>query len=138
MNSLKIYEYARTVVLAQGGDVDAYYSLLVTTAFYELVTKRESPLISKFCSDYEIKFDSKNFNINSKTEAEVIHPVAPMDIYIIVFGIVLAFSSLDNSSKSYDKLKKIFLKNLPVNDKELHQLMENFKKLDECIGNNAD
>ena len=135
MNSLKIYEYARTVVLAQGGDVDAYYSLLVTTAFYELVTARESPLISKFCRDYEIKFDSKNFKIDSKTEKKVIRPVAPMDMYIIVFGIVFAFTSLDNSSRIYDKLKENFLKDLPVNNKELNQLMKNFKRLDESIGN---
>ena len=130
MNSLKIYEYARTVVLAQGGDVDAYYSLLVTTAFYELVTARESPLISKFCRDYEITFDSKNFKIDSKTEKKVIRPVAPMDMYIIVFGIVFAFTSLDNSSRIYDKLKENFLKDLPVNNKELNQLMKNFKRLD--------
>lgn len=136
MNSLEIYECARkNTQTLNTADAKNYYFFIVTAVFYELVTARESALISKFCRDYEISFDSKNFTVDSKTDAEVIHPVAPMDIYIIIYGVVFAFSSLDNSSRIFDMLKDKFLRDLPVNDKELSQLMGNFKRLDESIGN---
>lgn len=133
MNSLEIYEYARS--RASTLDSESHYLLLVTTTFYELVTARESPLISKFCRDHQFHFDSKNFIIDFTTDAKLKNPVAPMDMLIITYGLTFAFTSLDNCAKVYRTFGEKLFQNLDINDDENAKLTGNFKRLDECIGN---
>lgn len=109
-----------------------FYTQIVTTIFYELLTAKTSPLISKFCADNGINYSAKNFKIDS------VRPSSPLlssyDMNIILLGLVCAIEeNLDTCATCIDtRQNKIFRGNSLSPDK-FERLYSNLKIIDTCL-----
>lgn len=106
------------------------YLQTVTAIFYELVTQKNSPLLSEMCAANDIDFAAKNFKlekINARLEKNSV------DMYCIVFGLNEIFSkNLDACANFYETVKKIIFtgKNLgPESFTQIIILLKNIDKL---------
>ena len=79
-----------------------YYLQIVTTMFYELTTKKNSSLLSKFCADNGLTIDAENFKIEKVQPSPL--KINFCDIYFISYGLDTAFEkSLDDCAKCFNE-----------------------------------
>lgn len=110
-----------------------YYLQLVTTTFYELTTRRTSPLISALCRVEKIPFTPKNFNL-SPAQAVFNHHTN-FDLYLTVHGLNVALTgNLAACQKLYEQnATKIFRKE-PLSAGSVQELLNQLTALDAGIG----
>ena len=96
MNSLTLY------VSTEPTDPKTRYVQLVTTIFYELVTQKNSPLLSALCHVNQINFTPKNFRLEP-LQADFAVPTG-VDLFLILYGLNVATSdNLDAACKVFDE-----------------------------------
>ena len=82
MNSLTLY------VSTEPTDPKTRYVQLVTTIFYELVTQKNSPLLSALCHVNQINFAPKNFRLEP-LQADFAVPTG-VDLFLLLYGLNVA------------------------------------------------
>ncbi len=107
MNSLKLYDEACEFIGKYPNATDwqkNFYMQILTTIFYELLTDKTSPLLSRFCADNGIRnLDVKNFKILYTPPSYDKLPSAA-DMYLTLYGLKILFTeNLDACSKTYDR-----------------------------------
>lgn len=107
MNSLKLYDEACEFIGKYPNATDwqkNFYMQILTTIFYELLTDKTSPLLSRFCADNSIhNLDVQNFKILYTPPSYDKLPSAA-DMYLTLYGLKILFSeNLDACSKTYDR-----------------------------------
>ena len=94
MNSLTLY--------ATDTDPKKRFAQLVTTIFYELVTQKNSPLLSALCHANGLKFTPKNFRLEPTQENFANQTGA--DLFLLLYGLnVAAAENLDAACKVFDE-----------------------------------
>ena len=133
-NSITLYE--ETCKLVQNNPPDNYlnknfYLRIVTTTFYELLTTKTSPLISKFCADNRINFLAENFKI------ETLNPSLPssssFDMYCIFQGLAVAFSENLDTCESFcndEAVNNYIFRRRVLRDELKKDLIELLKAID--------
>ena len=96
MNSLTLY------VSTEPTDPKTRYVQLVTTIFYELVTQKNSPLLSALCHVNQINFAPKNFRLEP-LQADFAVPTS-VDLFLLLYGLnVAAEENLSSVCKVFDE-----------------------------------
>ena len=94
MNSLTLY--------ATDTDPKKRFAQLVTTIFYELVTQKNSPLLSALCHANGLNFTPKNFRLEP-LQADFANPTSA-DLFLLLYGLnVAAEENLDAACKVFDE-----------------------------------
>ena len=108
-NSLELYKEALTLAknnpmsnygfrTVAGDALRNFYLQLVTTIFYELVTQKNSPLLSGLCHANGLKFTPKNFRLEPTQENFANQTGA--DLFLLLYGLnVAAEENLDAACK---------------------------------------
>lgn len=93
MNSLTLY--------ASDTEPKKRFVQLVTTIFYELVTQKNSPLLSALCHANGLKFTPKNFRLEPTQENFAVQ--TSVDFFLILQGLnVAAAENLESACKIFD------------------------------------
>lgn len=111
-----------------------YYLQLVTTIFYELTVRKNSPLISELCQTYRIDWSPKNFSLSAMKPPSNFN--MSFDLYLIVYGFNVALAeNLDSAQNIFDSnVKKIF-RGIQLNEESVQEFFAHLKTLDESLGN---
>lgn len=110
-----------------------YYLQLVTTTFYELVAKKNSPLVSLFCQINYINFAPKNFNISHA--GMTFNLYKSFDMYLIIYGLNVAFAeNLDSCLNVFETCTQEIFRGLAINDEGFRELPMYLTALDESLG----
>lgn len=142
MNSLTLYNDACDFIRQYPNAKDLqkkFYMQILTTIFYELLTKKTSPLLSKFCTDKGIRtFSTKNFKILPTTPNYSIQNSSSVDMYLTLYGLSITFSkSLEACSELYDK--ELFTNNIfrgqILSDSYTKSLYDFLQTIDDCMKN---
>ena len=130
-NSLEIY---KEILAAENpAGLKNYYLQLVTTIFYELTTKKTSPLISFFCQMNIQNFTPKNFQL--QPAQIVFNRQTSFDMYVIIFGFNVAiYENLDSALKVYEIYKQNIFRGVPLQENYFQALIKNLAALDEGLG----
>lgn len=133
-NSLELYKEVLT--LAKNNptyNCKNYYLQLLTTIFYELTTKKNSPLISLLCQTNIQNFAPKNFKLQT---AQVIFNVpTTFDMYIIISGLNYAFSeNLDSALKIYEPYAQNIFRGAALQETYFQDLLKSLAALDDNLG----
>ena len=109
-----------------------YYLQLLTTIFYELTTKKNSPLISFLCQMNIKNFEPKNFQL---LPAQMISNMpTTFDMYIIINGLNYAITeSLDAAFKIYEPYKQGIFRGLTLPENYIQDLLNNLTRLDDNL-----
>lgn len=116
----------------------SFYMRLVTTIFYELLTHKTSPLISKFCADNDINFQGQNFTIAPFQKNYAASKQISCDMFMIVFGVSVAFSeNLDVCSNVYDEqsFKNFIFQNRGLDETYKSEIINCLNNIDNCMKN---
>lgn len=110
-----------------------FYLQLVTMVFYELTSKKNSPLVSALCQMYTIDFTPKNFEL-LPVQAEFDSETA-FDLYSLIYGLDVAFKEdADSCLKVFDvNIKEIFRGN-SLSEDGFKNLLVQLTTLDERLG----
>lgn len=96
MNSLTIY------LLGEPTDPKTRYVQLVTTIFYELLTQKNSPLLSALCQANQVNFTPKNFRLEP-LQVDFADQTG-VDLFLLLYGLNVATSdNLDAACKVFDE-----------------------------------
>ena len=96
------YEACRFAAQIPQNFLRNYYFQIVTTMFYELTTKKNSPILSKFCADNSVTIDAENFKIEKVQPSPL--KINFCDIYFISHGLDIAFEkNLDACAKCFNE-----------------------------------
>ena len=107
--------------------VKTAYLQIITTVFYELTTKRKSPLLSEMCAVNGINFSGQNFQVEKINVCRLSCVKNSFDMYCIFQGLNIAFSeNLDACSIFFEKCKPNIFSCCTI-DKN------SFKKLIDCL-----
>ena len=110
------------------------YLQIVTAIFYELTTKKNSPLISEMCATNGIDFDAQNFQVEKISVSRLPYAVNSFDMYIILVGLNEAFSkNLDACAMVYESFKNYVFAGNPLNPKFFPQLINLLENIDEHL-----
>ena len=104
------------------------YLQILTTVFHELITKRNSPLISVICMKNRIDFNGENFNIDLDKPRSLSCFESSGDMYYILYGLNTIFSKdLNACEHIFETIKKSIFNNTKFDPRELKS---HLKKLD--------
>ena len=111
------------------------YLQIVSAAFYELITQKNSPLISEMCSMNSINFDAQNFQLENVSVSRLSYAENSFDMYCIISGLNEAFSkNLDACANLFESVKNYMFVGAPLNPDSFSQLMNLLKNIDEHLG----
>ena len=112
---------------------DAYLQI-ITAIFYELVTKKTSPLLSEMCLINKINFAGKNFRVEKITIRRLPPVETSGDMLYILHGLNTAFSeNLDTCAHFYETYKDSVFIGAPLNENSFAELKNFLKALDEQL-----
>lgn len=139
INSLELYE--RAIMLAkndpQGININSlknYYLQLTTMIFYELTTRKNSPLISALCRMYRIELPLKNLSLSSTPQFTFNLPTS-FDLCTIIYGLNVAISeNLSSCAKVFDSNAKGIFRGMELSNEGFQTLATYFTALDEALG----
>lgn len=98
---------------------DAYLQV-ITTVFYELITKKNSPLLSEMCSINSINFDAQNFTIENVRISYFNGDKNSFDMYVILSGLYKAFAkNLDTCVEWYEQHKSHIFQRMELDSRYL-------------------
>lgn len=108
------------------------YLQIVSTVFYELLTQKNSPLLSEMCSMNGITFAAQNFQLEKLSVSRLSYANNSFDMYCIVSGLNEAFSkNLDACAKVYESMQNYMFvgASLPVESfQHFMTLLQNLDK----------
>lgn len=114
--------------------LENYYLQLVTTTYYELTTRKTSPLISALCKMNNLPFAPKNFKL---TPVQMTLPAweTGFDLFVFVHGLNDALTG------NFDLCQRLYLQNAtsifrkkPSPKDDVQELLNQLAALDEGIG----
>lgn len=127
-NGAMAYAATATAVLKN------YYLQLVTTTYYELTTRKTSPLISALCRMNGISFAPKNFKMLPVQTTPFNVPTS-FDLAVLVYGLNVALTSnLDSCQKLYAQNEQSIFRKEPLLKDDVQELLNQLSALDEGIG----
>lgn len=139
MNSLKLYDEACEFI---GKEPTAYYwqktfyMQIVTTIFYELLTDKTSPLLSRFCADNGLhNLDVKNFQILYTPQNFSLLP-SSVDMYLTLYGLKILFTeNVDACSDNYDRqnFQNNIFRGQPLGDTYAQSVINFFYEIDDSL-----
>lgn len=110
------------------------YLQVITTVFYELITKKTSPLLSEMCSYNNINFQGKNFQIEKSNIVRLRYVPNSVDMYFILNGLCIAFSeNLYICVDFYEKCKADIFQRKMLPDERLKELPYLLQTLDKAL-----
>ena len=134
-DSLKLYMEALTFARSNPTAVDIlrnYYLQLVTTIFYELMTHKNSPLLTAFCQANVMNFTPKNFLLQPAQGTFNLH--TGFDMHVIVYGLNVALAeNLGLSRNVYDQRVPMIFRGMPLPGNYTEILLGNLVALDEAL-----
>ena len=138
INSLDLYAEAITVVKNNPTANVApvlrnYYLQLATMTFYELTTKKTSPLISTLCRVNNLALPTKNFSFVPAQVAFNFH--TSFDLFAIVYGLNVALAeNLDLCLTVFESNAERIFRGVPLTNEGFQSLQMNLIALDESLG----
>lgn len=89
---------AKTIVV-----LEAYYVRIIGMMFYELITKKNSLLLSRLCDAGNLRVEVVNFSLTYQSfNSQVPHVENACDLYALIHGLNIAFSkNLDECSRLF-------------------------------------
>lgn len=115
--------------------VKNFYLQIVTTVFYELTARKNSPLLSEMCAANKINFDAKNFQLE-KINVSRLAVETSFDMYCILRGVNISFSeNLDACSNFYESVKTYIFEGNALNPEVFPQLINLLKSIDNQLKN---
>lgn len=140
IDSIELYKEALTFAKNTPLSSVTYFSTLrnsylhiVTTIFYELVTKKNSPLLSLLCNLSNVKLTPKNFSLPT-TPLRFPVPTG-FDLLLLVYGLNFALSeNLTSCSQIFDESSKEIFREKNLDNKNLQLLYTCLQTLDDSIG----
>lgn len=137
INSLDLYAEAINVAKNNQGINVApvlrnYYLQLTTMIFYELTTKKTSPLISTLCRVNNLALPTKNFSFVPAQVAFNFH--TSFDLFVIVYGINVALAeNLDSCLTVFEGNAERIFRGVPLTNEGFQSLQMNLVALDESL-----
>lgn len=138
INSLDLYAEAITVA-KNNPNVNVapvlrnYYLQLTTMTFYELTTKKTSPLISTLCRANNLALPMKNFSFVPAQVAFNLH--TSFDLFVIVYGLNVALAeNLDSCLTVFESNAERIFRGVPLTNEGFQSLQMNLIALDESLG----
>lgn len=109
-----------------------FYLQLVTTTFYELTTRKTSPLLSALCQMNQINHAPKNF---SNLPAQQIFTLpTSFDLYLIVYGLNVALAeNLGSCLKVFEGNAANIFRGQSLRNENFQTLIQLLKALDESL-----
>ena len=138
INSLEVYKEA--IAFAKNNPTVAAipvlknsYLQLMTMTFYELTTKKVSPLISTLCRVNNLTLPTKNF---SMMPAQVsFNLYTSFDLFVIVYGLNVALAeNLDSCLNVFESNAERIFHGVGLNNEDFQSLQMNLVALDESLG----
>ena len=109
------------------------YMQLTTMTFYELITRKTSPLISTLCQTNNIDLPTKNFSL--KPAQVSFNLPTSFDLFVIVYGLNVALAeNLDSCLNVFDNTATRIFRGENLNPEDLQELQNNLRALDEELG----
>ena len=142
INSLDLYiEAIKVVNTARNNNpsveavpiLKSYYLQLTTMTFYELMTKKTSPLISTLCQVNNIGFQAKNFSFMPAQVSFNLY--TSFDLYVIVYGLNVALAeNLDSCLNVFESNGNRIFRSVVLPPEGFQSLLMNLQALDESLG----
>ncbi|MBD3878834.1 MAG: hypothetical protein SR1Q5_04010, partial [Quinella sp. 1Q5] len=137
INSLDFY--AEAITVAKNNPTAAvipvlknYYLQLTTMTFYELTTKKTSPLISTLCRVNNIALPTKNFSFMPAQVAFNLH--TSFDLFAIVYGLNVALAeNLDSCLNVFASNAERIFRGVGLTPEGFQSLLMNLQALDEGL-----
>lgn len=137
-DSLTLYNEALNLQKANLGNKNALqasvknsYLQILTTVFYELITKKNSPLISAMCRNNQINFDVENFEIDLRIPRTVNCHESSGDMYYVLYGLnTIASKDLNACDRIFDSIKMTVFNNARFDIGNFRELRNNLKSID--------
>ena len=109
------------------------YLQILTTVFHELITKRNSSLISVMCMKNRIDFNGENFNTDIDKPRALTCFESSGDMYYILYGLNTLFSKdLNACEHIFETIKKSVFNNTKF---DFRELKGHLKKIDSDLEN---
>ncbi len=110
-----------------------FYLQMMTMTFYELTTRKTSPLLSALCQVNQVNLPTKNFALMPSKAS--FNQYTGFDLLMIVYGLNIALSeNLDSGMKVFDDNAKVIFRGYSLNTEYFQKLLANLKALDESLG----
>ena len=110
-----------------------FYLQLVTTTFYELTTRKTSPLLSALCHMNRIDYAPKNFSIVPAQQS--FNLPTSFDLYLIVYGLNVALAeNLGSCLKVFENNAANIFRGQSLRNENFQTLIQLLKALDESLG----
>ena len=109
------------------------YLQMMTMTFYELTTRKTSPLLSALCRVNQVNLLTKNFLLMPSMAS--FNQYTGFDLLVIVYGLNVALSkNLDSCMKVFDGQAESIFRGYALNDELFKELLANWKALDDSLG----
>lgn len=138
INGLELYNEALTFAknnpsAAAIPALKNYYLQITTMTFYELITRKNSPLISTLCRINNIDLPTKNFSIMPAQVSFNLY--TSFDLSAIVYGLNVALSeNLDSCLNVFEGNSNNIFRGSGLSDESFQALIMYLKALDETLG----
>lgn len=143
-NSLELYKEALTLAknnpmsnygfrTVAGDALRNFYLQLVTTIFYELTTRKTSPLISALCQMNRINYASKNFT--NLPMQQTFNWYTSYDMFMLIYGLNVALAeNLSSCLKVFENNAAAIFRGQSLKEEDFQALTEMLTMLDESLG----
>lgn len=110
-----------------------FYLQMMTMTFYELTTRKASPLLSALCRVNQVNLPTKNFSLLLSAAAFNQH--TSFDLYLIVYGLNVALAeNLDSCMKFFDDNAQGIFRGNSLTAEGFQMLSKYLAALDESLG----
>lgn len=110
-----------------------FYLQMMTMTFYELTTRKNSPLLSALCQAYKVNLPTKNFSLLSS--AAFFNQHTSFDLYLIVYGLNVALAeNLDSCMKFFDDNAQGVFRGNSLTAEDFQKLFVILAALDDSLG----
>lgn len=139
INSLELYSEAITFAknnptVAAVPVLKNFYLQLTMMTFYELTTKKTSPLISTLCRTNNIDLPTKNFSLAPAQMSFNLH--TSFDLFAMVYGLNVALAeNLESSLNVFERNTNTIFRGVGLSNEDFQALQINLTALDDALGN---
>ena len=110
-----------------------FYLQMMTMTFYELTTRKTSPLLSALCQVNQVNLPTKNFALMPSKAS--FNQRTGFDLLVIVCGLNIALSeNLDSCMKFFDDNAKVIFRGNSLTAEGFQMLSKYLAALDESLG----
>ncbi|MBR3498166.1 MAG: hypothetical protein IKO05_04145 [Selenomonadaceae bacterium] len=110
-----------------------FYLQMMTMTFYELTTRKTSPLLSALCQVNQVNLPTKNFALMPSKAS--FNQLTGFDLLVIVYGLNIALSeNLDSCMKFFDSNAENIFRGVPLNAELYQNVLAQLTALDGNLG----